>query len=118
MTRTVVFVGLSVCFALVSLAAAQERRGARKRPGRGKKPFRLPAAWQYTAPLISPEKREKEQDGGEHLVELVGRIKAAMDEWRGTLVDLGRWIKYGPPPPEVREDPFDDTDDDEPETIH
>jgi len=64
------------------------------------------------------EKREKEPDGGEHLVELAGRIKAAMDEWSGTLVELGRWIRYGPPQPEAVEDPFDDIDDDDPETVH
>ena len=65
-----------------------------------------------------PEKRERERDGDERLVELAGRIKAAMDEWRGTLVDLGRWITYGPPPSGVIEDPFDEVDDDDPETIH
>jgi hypothetical protein len=65
-----------------------------------------------------PEKREKEPGVEEYLDELVGRIKLAMDEWRGSLVALGRWIRVGPPPHEKTQDPVGDIDDDEPETIH
>jgi hypothetical protein len=65
-----------------------------------------------------PEKREKEQDAGEHLVELADRIKVAMDEWRGAVAELARWIRYTPPPQERMVDSLADTEDDEPETVH
>jgi hypothetical protein len=67
-----------------------------------------------------PDKREREEDGGEQLDELVQLFKAAMGEWTDAVAELARWIKYGPPSPEREpmEDPFPDVEDDEPETIH
>ncbi len=67
-----------------------------------------------------PDKREREEDGGEQLDETVQLFKAAMGKWTAVVAELARWIRYGPPSPEREsmEDPFADVEDDEPETIH
>jgi len=78
----------------------------------GYRMVRVPRIWD------DPAKRDKEEDGGEHLDELAKRIKATMDEWKAAVTELGRWIKYGPPSPDMTEDPFADVEDDEPETMH
>lgn len=67
-----------------------------------------------------PDKREREEEGGEHLDELVQLFKSAMGEWTAAVAELARWIRYGPPSPEreLVEDLFADVEDDEPETIH
>jgi hypothetical protein len=78
---------------------------------------RVPRVWD------DPDRRNAEKGAAEELARLARRFKNAMDEWTGSVVELARWIRYAPPPPEAKpvEPRFDDQEEEPedggPETI-
>jgi hypothetical protein len=80
---------------------------------------RVPRVWD------DPDRRNAEKGAAEELARLARRFKNAMDEWSGSVVELAKWIRYAPPPPEAKpvEPWFEDEEEEKeedggPETIH
>lgn len=75
---------------------------------------RVPRVWD------DPGRREAEKGNSEELARLAWRFKEALDEWIGSVAELGNWIRYSPPPPEGKrlEPWFEDEEEGGPETIH
>ncbi|NLT69016.1 MAG: hypothetical protein GXX84_20715 [Acidobacteria bacterium] len=81
---------------------------------------RLPRVWD------DPARRQTEKGIGNQLVHLARIFEQALEEWTRAVGELGRWIRYAPPPPEMdemecglgEEGEFEDGDEEGPETIH
>jgi len=55
-------IGIAAALVIGSLAVAQEKPGA-DRPTTAPSPFKAPATWEYTAPLITPDSRAESPSG-------------------------------------------------------
>jgi hypothetical protein len=80
---------------------------------------RVPRIWD------DPERRDAEKSPARELASLAKRFKCSMDEWRISISELARWIRYTPPAAdaiqsEPRLEQEEDGADEEggPETIH
>jgi len=57
---------------------------------------RIPRVWD------DADRRNAEKGATTELARLAQRCRDAMDEWAGSIGELGRWIKYSPPSPGVK----------------
>ncbi len=76
---------------------------------------RVPRVWD------DPDRRDAEKGNSKELARLARRFKMALEEWISSVVELGNWIRYSPPPPEAKplEPWFEDEEENGgPETIH
>ncbi len=76
---------------------------------------RIPRHWD------DPDRREAEKDNSKELSRVAWQFRQALDEWTKSVVELGNWIRYSPPPPNTkRVEPWfeDEEDDNGSETIH
>jgi hypothetical protein len=79
---------------------------------------RVPRVWD------DPERRNAEKGATAELSRLAQRFKHSLDEWSTSIVELAKWIRYAPPPPETKRvaPPFegqeDENEEDGPDTIH
>jgi hypothetical protein len=76
---------------------------------------RIPRDWD------DPDRRKVEKVNSEELSRIARHFRQAFDEWTKSVVELGNWIRYSPPPPDTKRlEPWfeDEEDDNEPGTIH
>jgi hypothetical protein len=78
---------------------------------------RIPRIWD------DPRRRKAEKDIGGELISLARRLRDASEVWTESIAELVRWIRYSPPPPELRpiEPSLEDEEEDEdngPQSIH
>ena len=80
---------------------------------------RVPRMWD------DPDRRDAEKGAGSELSsKLSQKFKYSLDEWRISIAELARWIRYTPPPADAIqiEQPFEEQGDKDgesgPETIH
>ncbi len=79
---------------------------------------RVPRVWD------DPERRDAEKDAAAELSRLAQKFKHSLDEWRASITELARWIRYTPPPADAKqiapifEELEDEDEEGGPETIH
>jgi hypothetical protein len=79
---------------------------------------RVPRMWD------DPDRRDAEKDPSTELSKLVQKFKYSLDEWRISIAELAKWIRYTPPPADAVQgkQPFEEQPDEDgeggPETIH
>jgi len=71
-----------------------------------------------------PDRRDAEKGTAKELSKLAQKFKYLLDEWRISIAELAKWIRYTPPPADAIqvEQPFEELEDEDgedgPETIH
>lgn len=76
---------------------------------------RVPRMWD------DPDRRDAEKSAAAELLRLARKFQYSLDEWRASMVELARRIRYTPPPMDAKqiEPPLEEEDEEgEMETIH
>jgi hypothetical protein len=79
---------------------------------------RVPRVWD------DPERRNAEKGAAAELSRLAQKFTYSLDEWRASIAELARWIRYTPPPADAKQiaPPFEEHGGEDenggPETIH
>jgi hypothetical protein len=79
---------------------------------------RVPRMWD------DPDRRDAEKGATTELSKLAQKFKCSLDEWRISIAELAKWIRYTPPPADAIqvEQPFEEQEDEDREgggqTIH
>jgi hypothetical protein len=79
---------------------------------------RVPRMWD------DPDRRDAEKDPSTELSKLAQKFKYSLDEWRISIAELAKWIRYTPPSADAVQgkQPFEELPDEDgeggPETVH